>query len=158
MGNIFTDIVNEINLKPSNSKTLLKLVVRIAIALIIVAFGWGQIKVLRLNKINEVEKTLQENIKVNLELKKEMQEGFRVVNNRIDKVYDDGNKAFNDWTIFSKDQLKMVIDYGETNKEMLKRMLDLNMVEKAKTVENKLEQAKTISPKDSLKIVVKPIK
>ena len=105
MGNIFTDIVNEINLKPSNSKTLLKLVVRIAIALIIVAFGWGQIKVLRLNKINEVEKTLQENIKVNLELKKEMQEGFRVVNNRIDKVYDDGNKAFNDWTIFSKDQL-----------------------------------------------------
>ena len=52
----------------------------------------------------------------------------------------------------------MVIDYGETNKEMLKRMLDLNMVEKAKTVENKLEQAKTISPKDSLKIVVKPIK
>jgi len=161
MGNIFTDVVDDINLKPSKSKTVLKWVVRIAVALIIVAFGWGQVKVLRLNKINEFEKTLQENTKANVEMRKEMQEGFKAVNNRIDKVYDDGNKAFNDWTIFSKDQLKMVIDYGQTNKEMLKRMLDLNTVEKTKTVENQLEQAKTIVPetkKDTFNIMVRPVK
>jgi len=36
----------------------------------------------------------------------------------------------------------LVLDYGQTNKELLKEMLEINMQEKAKSVENQMNQAK----------------
>jgi hypothetical protein len=157
MGNIYNDIVDDINLKPTKSKILLKWVLRIAVFLIGVAFVLGQIKIKQLNKVSNIEKSLQENTKATIELRQEMNNGFKAVDSRINKIYVDGNKAFNDWTMFSKEQLKMIIDYGQSNKEMLKRMLDLNMNEKSKVIENQLEESKTTS-KDSFNIIVKQIK
>ena len=162
MGNIFSDITEDINLRPTKSKILLKWVIRIAVALIILAFGYGQYKVIRLNKMAEIEKAVQEQTKVTKELKEEMNNGFEKVNGRIDKVYDDGIKSFNDHQMFTKKQLELVIDFGQTNKILLKQMLDLNISENNRNVENNLQQAKTLSPvviqKDSSKLIIKKIK
>ena len=162
MGNIFSDIKEDINLKPTKSKILLKWVIRIAVALIVLAFGYGQYKVIRLNKMAEIEKAVQEQTKVTKELKEEMNNGFEKVNGRIDKVYDDGIKSFNDHQMFTKKQLELVIDFGQTNKILLKQMLDLNISENNRNVENNLQQAKTLSPvviqKDSSKLIIKKIK
>ena len=161
MGNIFTDVVDDINLKPTKSKLILKWVIRIAIILIMGAFAYGQIKVLRLNKMAEIEKAILEQTKATNELKKEMSDGFEKVNGRIDKVYDDGIKSFNDHQLFTKKQLELVIDYGQTNKSLLKQMLDLNVTENNRTVENNLEQAKilppVVVPRDTVSITIKKL-
>jgi ASC-1-like (ASCH) protein len=101
---------------------------------------------------------LQDNTQSIRDLNKKVDDGFRAVNSRINKVYDDGNKSFSDYVIFNKEQLKMVIDYGQSNKEMLKRMLDVNTLEKSKNVENQLEKAKKDTNNFYPHIVVKPIK
>lgn len=157
MGNIFEDIVQDIEVKPSKSKLVLKWVVRIAILLICGAFVFGQLKIKSMNKVNTFEKSLQENTKAIQDLNTKVEDGFKAVNSRIDKVYDDGNKSFNDYVIFNKEQLKMVIDYGQSNKDMLKRMLDFNTAEKTKTVETQLEQAKKDTSTYKTNIIVKPV-
>ena len=112
MGNIFEDIAQDIEVKPNKSKLVLKWVVRIAVILICGAFIFGQLKIKSLNKVNTFEKSLQENTKAIQDLNTKVVDGFKAVNGRIDKVYDDGNKSFNDYVTFNKEQLKMVIDYG----------------------------------------------
>lgn len=158
MRNIFEDIVEDIPVKPSKSKLVLKWVIRIAVILILGAFVLGQIKIKSLNKVSNFDKSLQENTKAIVDLNKRVEDGFKAVNGRINKVYDDGNKVFSDYVNFNKEQFKAVIDFGAGNKEMLKRMLDLNTLEKTKTIENQLEQAKTQSSKDSFNIIVKQVK
>jgi hypothetical protein len=155
MGNIFSDITEDIELKPTKSKKVIKWVIRIAVLLICGAFILGQIKIKSLNKVGNFEKTLQENTQAVKDLKQETENGFKAVNGRIDKVYDDGLKEFNSFQDFNKKQLIMVIDYGQTNKNLLKQMLELNSIEKSKAVESNLEQAKT--QKDTFNIVVKPM-
>jgi len=146
MGNIFSDITEDIELKPTKSKKIIKWLVRIAVALIVLAFGYGQYKVIRLNKMAEIEKAtieLKQQIETNT---KAMTEGLESVNKRIDKVYDDGIREFNSFQDFNKKQLIMIIDYGQTNKSLLKQMLELNSIEKSESVENNLEKAKTLPP------------
>ena len=155
MGNIFSDITEDIELKPTKSKKVIKWVIRIAVLLICGAFILGQIKIKSLNKVGNFEKTLQENTQAVKDLKQETENSFKAVNGRIDKVYDDGLKEFNSFQDFNKKQLIMVIDYGQTNKNLLKQMLELNSIEKSKAVESNLEQAKT--QKDTFNIVVKPM-
>ena len=142
MGNIFEDIVQDIEIKPTKSKLVIRWIIRIAILLIGVAFVLGQIKIQSLNKANNFEKSLQQNTQAISDLNKKVDDGLKAVNIRINKVYDDGNKSFNDYVTFNKEQFKLVIDYGQSNKEMLKRMLDVSIFEKSKEVENQLEKAK----------------
>lgn len=142
MGNIFEDMVEEMPIKASKAKTVRTWIVRIAVILIGVAFIAGQIKIKSLNKVNNFEKSLQDNTQAIQDLNKKVDDGFKATNSRINKVYDDGNKIFTDYVTFNKEQLKAVVDYGASNKEMLKRMLDLNVLEKSKTVENQVQQAK----------------
>jgi Sec7-like guanine-nucleotide exchange factor len=158
MGNIFEDIVQDIEVKPSKSKLVIKWVVRIAVLLIGIAFIAGQIKIQSLNKVNNFEKSLQQNTQAITDLNKKVDDGFKATNKRIDKAYDDGSKIFNDYVTFNKEQLKAVIDYGQTNKEMLKRMLDLNVLEKTKTVENQVEKAKKDTINYTPSIIVKEVK
>jgi hypothetical protein len=158
MGNIFEDMVEDLPVKPSKSKKIINWIIRISVLLIGVAFVLGEIKIQSLNKINTFEKSLQQNTQAITDLNKKVDDGFKTVNFRINKVYDDGNKSFNDYVIFNKEQLKAVIDYGQSNKEMLKRMLDLNVIEKSKKIENQLEEAKKDTTNYSPSIVVKSLK
>lgn len=159
MGNIFTDIVEDVQVKPSKSKLVLKWVVRIAVLLISGAFIYGQVKTVRLNRINNMEKAVETLNTNTVELRNEVKSGFNLLDNRIDKVYDDGFKAFNDFQQYNNKQLGMIIDYSGSNKEMLKRMLEITIMEKTKSVENQLQQAKSESTtkRDSISIVIRPI-
>ncbi len=142
MGNIFTDIVEEVEIKPSKSKIILKWTVRIAILLIGLAFTYGQLKTSNLVKRNELEATLNENTKAIEELKSETRDGFNQVNGRIDKVYDDGFDAFNKFQEYNRKQFEIIIDYGNQDKAMLKRILELSATEQARTIENNIYRAK----------------
>lgn len=55
MSDIINDIIENIEIKPNKNKLYLKWVVRIAVALIGVAFVLGQFKVTVVNKINGIE-------------------------------------------------------------------------------------------------------
>jgi hypothetical protein len=157
MGNIFEDIAQDIEVKPTKSKLVIKWVVRLAILAATLAFAYGQYKVLKAEKMKEFEKALIENTKAVNDLKTEMKTGFEKVNGRIDKVYDDGIKEFDSFQEYNKKQLILIIDYGQTNKSLLKQMLDVNSMEKSRAVQTQLNQAKIPYKNDSISIVVKPI-
>jgi hypothetical protein len=157
MSNIINDIVEDIEVKPSKSKLVIKWVVRISVGLISVAFVFGQLKMSHLNKLDDMQKSLETQSKEMGDLKQEMTDGFTGVNDRIDKVYDDGFKAFNDFQQYNNKQLGMIIDYSKSDKEMLKRMLEITTMEKTKSVENEIQQAKNESVIPEFNIAVKPI-
>jgi len=166
MGSIYEDIVEDINIaKPTATKLILKWTVRIAAALITVAFTYGQIKGSRVNRLSDIEDGLNANTKAVIEMRQEMKSSIDALNGKIDKVYDDGFKAFNDFQQYNDKKLGMIIDYGSKDKEMLKRMLEIMTLEKTKTVENGVQQAKItpatpipLNRNDSISIVVKQIK
>jgi len=142
MGNILNDIVEEIDIKPNKTKLILKWIISIAGSLIVFAFVFGQFKSSFFNKMDKFEKTLNKSITTIDELKIEVNKGFEDVNARVDKVYIDGFKAFEEYQEFNKKQLILVLDYGQNNKKLLKEMLEVNILEKTRNVENQLMQAK----------------
>lgn len=144
MSNIISDIIEDVDVKvkPNKRQFYIKWIVRITISLIILAFTIGQIKVKYLNRIDAIENGQAENEKTITELKKQVSDGFTNVNLRIDKIYDDGYVAFIDYQRFNNKQLELIIDYGTKNKELLKKMLEINSIEREKIVESGIEQAK----------------
>jgi hypothetical protein len=142
MSDIIKDVFEDIELKPNKSKIILKWVIRISVALIGTAFVFGQLKTSRFNKLNNIEETLQEQTAAIEELKSSMNDGFNKINIRIDKVYDDGYNSFNDFQQYNKKQLEIIVDYGQENKELVKKMLEVNSTEKTKNVETNLQQSK----------------
>ena len=144
MSNIISDIIEDVDVKvkPNKTKFYIKWIVRITISLIILAFAIGQIKVKFLNRIDVIENGQAENEKTITELKKQVSDGFTNVNLRIDKIYDDGYVAFIDYQRFNNKQLELIIDYGTKNKELLKKMLEINSIEREKIVGSSIEQAK----------------
>lgn len=152
MGNILADIVDEVEIKPKLSKLVLKWVITIATSTIVIAFAFGQIKAMRVNRLDNFERVLDENTAAMVDLRTEMKVGIEGINSRIDKVYDDGYKAFNDFQIYNNKQLGMIIDYGKSDKEMLKRMLELTTMEKTKSVENEIQQAKQESITSNIRV------
>jgi len=142
MGNILNDIVEDVEIKPNKSKKVIKWIISIALSLIGIAFTFGQFKSTFFNRMDTFEKTLNQQTLAIETLKKQVNTGFESVDAKINKVYTDGFKAFNDYQQFNKEQLLLVLDYGQDNKDLLKRMLELNSKENAKIIENQLEIAK----------------
>jgi len=142
MSDIIKDVFEDIELKPNKSKIVLKWVIRISVALIGSAFVFGQVKMSHFNKLNKIDETLQEQTTAIEELKVSMNDGFDKLNHRIDKVYDDGYNSFNDFQLYNKKQLEIIVDYGQENKELVKKMLDVNSTEKTRNVETNLQQSK----------------
>jgi len=156
MSNILTDVIEDVQIKPAKMKLVLKWTISIAMSAIVIAFTFGQIKTARINKLNSLENLLDANTEAMIELRTEMKVGFDEVNVRINKIYDDGYKAFNNFQQFNNKQLGLIIDYSNTNKGMLKEMLELKSMEQTIQLENTIEKAKkeTYVPT----IIVKPIK
>lgn len=142
MGNIINDIVEEIEIKPNKSKLYIKWTISIAGSLIALAFVFGQFKSSFFNRMDKFEDALNKNTASIERMERKMDENFVEVNTRIDKGYDDGLEILTDYQEFNKKQLILVLDYGQTNKELLKEMLEINMQEKARSVENQVNQAR----------------
>lgn len=143
MSNILVDIVDDVQLKPTKMKLLLKWVIGFSTTAIIIAFTFGQIKATRAGRLNNLENTVNANVNAIVQLKTEISD----VNLKIDKVYDDTHKAFSDFQDFNNKQLGLFVDYGNTNKELLKNMLELNSMQQLKQLEGDFEQAKQSSLK-----------
>lgn len=142
MGNILNDIVDEVNIKPNKTKLVLKWVISIAGSLIIIAFAFGQFKSSFFNRMDNLEKKMDNNKTAIENVRSDLNKGFEEVNLRIDKGYTDGLEALQGYQEFNKKQLILVLDYGQTNKELLKEMLQMNLEEKARSVENQMMKAK----------------
>jgi len=148
MGNIVNDIVddvveyNEDKISPKKSKILIRIIIGISIVLIGLAFTIGQFRSTIVNKMESFETTLSTQTSSIEDFENELNVGFKDVHNRIDKVYDDGLNAFDDYQDFNKEQLILVLDYGQENKEMLKKMLELNSTKNRNDVETQIEKAK----------------
>ena len=157
MGNILNDIVEEVNIKPNKTKLYLKWGISIAGSLITIAFIFGQFKSSFFTRMDEFEKSINKNTESIIELKDEMNAGFDATDLRINNAYTDGLNTLNDYQQFNKEQLLLVLDYGQSNKVLLKKMLELNMQEKSKSIENNIEQSKAESIKKPLSIGVKKV-
>ena len=146
MGNILNDIVEEIDVKPNKTKLILKWVLRIGGTLIGAAFIFGQLKMGHLNRLDGMEAELLKQGNTLTEMKAENQSNFDATNARIDKVYSDGVLMFNDYQEYNRKQFELVIDFGQDNKEILKKMLEINALERKQNVAMQAEQAKNENP------------
>jgi hypothetical protein len=159
MSELAKDIVEVIDIKPNKTKVIIKWIITISLSLITMAFVFGQFKSSFFNRLDRIEKSMNDGTKATTELKDEMKYSFTQVNARIDKVYTDGSKVFDDFQQYNNKQLGIIIDYGSSNKDLLKRMLEVNTIEKTQNVQNELEQAKKTNPTyDSARIIIRPIK
>ena len=157
MGTIVNDIVEEIEIKPNKTKRVIRIIAGIASSLIVVAFAFGQFKSSFFNRMDKFEETLNNNTVAITSLETKSNNNFVELTKRIDKSYDDGLAMFNDFQVYNNKQLELIIDYGDSNKDMLKRMLEINSLEKNRTVENRVEQAKQETPTYNPEINVRGI-
>lgn len=112
MSDILDDIVDEIEVKPNNSKSILKWVAGASLTLITLAYTAGKINSNFFGKLEKLEKIDTENsVKIDL------------TNKRIDKVYDDVNNELIIFKDYENRQHYLIIDYGDSNKELLKKVL-----------------------------------
>ena len=149
MGNIFADIVEDIEVKPNKSKVILKWVVRIAAILIMAAFTYGQIRTNKTTRLSTIELSISEVSRAQERGFADLTEKVDLIDARIDKVYNDANEGLMDYQAFNQKQLELIIDYGAENKDMLKRMLELNSMENARRIDVNTEKAKTETPVES---------
>jgi len=154
MSNIVADIVESVEIKPNKTKSILKWIISISVTLISLAFVFGEIKANYLNKLNNIEITTKKNTESVVELKHEMNINVNKLNNRINKVYDDGYEIFVDFQEYNQRQLELFIDYGASNKEILKKVLQISITEKNKEVRTIMEKAKNYD-KDTLNNTIK---
>jgi hypothetical protein len=135
--NIF-DILNDIYFKKGKTNTLIKWIIALSILGVATSFAIGQLKMRHLNKLDDIESLAVEGInkteKLELEIKKQ--------NKKIEKIYDVGNKAFNEYWKFNNEQLKLIIDHGNNNKELIKEIIDINSKKKAIDIKNDINKAK----------------
>ena len=142
MGNIVNDIVEDINIKPNKTKLVLKWVISIAGSLIVIAFAFGQFKSTFFNRMDSLEEKMDKNTVAVEQLTTDMNNGFDAVDAKIDKIYSDGLTIFNDFQEYNNKQLELIIDYGGSNKDMLKRMLEISSMKQQQNVETQVEAAK----------------
>jgi hypothetical protein len=146
MGNIANDIIDEINIKPNKTKLILKWVIGISSTLIVMAFTLGQFKASFFTRMDTFETALNKNTIAVEELKTDMKKGFADVDFKIDKVYDDAVIISDDYREYNKKQLELVVDYGQENKDMLKRMLEINAIENRQSIASQVNKAKNEKP------------
>ena len=144
MSNIIADITEDIDIKikPNRVNFYVKWGAILAGILITGAFIYCQFSTNHFNRLNEIEKNVKENMEATTLLKQEIGDGFNKIDARIDKIYDDGYLIFNDFQQYNKKQFELFIDYGNSNKDLLKRMIDMNNIEKSKDFDYKIQQAK----------------
>jgi len=121
------------------TNVLIKWLIAISVAAITVAFAVGQYKVYHTNKIDDIESLAIKGMNKTEQLEKTMNDGFKQQNAKIDRIYDDGLKAFNEYRDFNNKQLRLIVNYCDKNKDLLKVMLDLNSKENAVEIKNMLK-------------------
>lgn len=156
LSNFFDDI----EIKGSKTKFLLKWIIGIAGAAILGAFIVGQVKSNYINRLNNLEKYAVEAKEERKEIKEDIAIKFNELKLEIDNLYTTGMENFEEYRIFNNQQLELIIEFGQSNEkaneELLKKMLNLNSKEKAQQIEKQIESAKRKNDKPKFNINVKP--
>lgn len=141
--NLVSDIVEQIvDQKPEKAKMIRTWMIRISVVLIGTAFTYGQLKMRNLNKIEALQQSierLEAETKKNTEAINNMEINF---NNELINMKNEGFIWFEDYQKYSKTQFELIIDYGSTNKDLLKRMIGINTQGKTQEVKANIEQSK----------------
>ena len=119
------NILNDIEFKGDRSNILLKWVLGLAGTAIVGAFVIGQVKMTRLNKLDDIEALAKQGIEATTKLEARVENGFQEVDAKIDKVYDDGMASFRKYHELSDEQFKLIIDYRNSDSELLKKMIEI---------------------------------
>lgn len=135
---LFNGILDDIQFKGGKTNVFLKWIIGLAVAGIIIAFGIGEYKSNHIDKLNHLKSLTKKGI----DKTKQLEEKVENQNSKIDKIYNDGIEAFDEYRKFNNQQLKLIIEYGRDNKELLKKMIDINSKEKAVEIRNKLNISK----------------
>jgi len=135
------NILNEIEFKGDRSNILLKWVLGLAGSAIVGAFIIGQIKMTRLNKLDDIEALAKQNIEATTKLEERVENGFKETDAKIDKVYDDGLASFEKYHKLTGEQFKLIIDYRNSDSELLKKMIEISSKENAIEIENDLQKS-----------------
>jgi hypothetical protein len=150
MAKILDDIIDKTN-SVSTLKTILKWVAGSVVTVAVGAYGYGQFKTNKVYKEKELRDAIIETNEKIDELQETTNNGFIVLNKKIEKIYVDGFDAFEDYQKFNKKQLEIIVDYGQTNKDLVKKMLDINMTEKISQMENYVELNKNTQLNNEVK-------
>ncbi|MFW6225373.1 MAG: hypothetical protein ACOC3V_00275 [bacterium] len=149
---LISNLLDNIEFKGDRISVIVKSIVGVSLVGISTAYILGQFKIKHMNKLDNIEKLTKENVEKTNQLEKKIDENFNIINYRIDEIYNDGYEAFDQYRLFNNKQLKLIIDYNDTNKDLLKKIIDLNSEEKSKEIEIDLEKNK---PNINYKIGVK---
>ena len=153
---VFTDILNNIDFRGNKANVTIKLIITISLFLISAAFFIGQIKTKHIDKLNDIEELSKQNLNKNVELEKKFDSSIRILESKIDNVYVNGFSAFDEYRKLNDKQLKLIIEYGDENKELLKELIDINSQKNKQKIRNNIN-LDTTSQKQ-VKINVEKIK
>lgn len=137
---VFNDILNNIDFKGNKANITIKTIIAISMFLIGSAFFIGQIKTKHLDKLNDIEELSKQNLDKNVELEDMFKESIFRLETKIDNIYVDGFEAFDDYREFNNRQLKLIIDYNNDNKELLKELIEIKSDEKAFEIKSNLNK------------------
>lgn len=140
------NILDNIEFKGDRSNILLKWVLGLAGSAIVGAFIIGQVKMTRLNKLDDIEALAKQGIEATANLESRVEIGFKQTDAKIDKVYDDGMDAFKKYQELTNEQFKLIIDYRNSDSELLKKMIEISNKENAIEIENDLEKSQRSEP------------
>ncbi|MFW6219900.1 MAG: hypothetical protein ACOC33_03590 [bacterium] len=135
---VFTDILNNIDFKGNKANITIKVIIAISLFLISGAFFIGQFKTRHLDKLNDIENLAKQSLNKNIQLEKKFDSSIKALENKIDNVYIDGFKAFDEYRELNDKQLKMIIEYGDDNKELLKELIDIKSQEGSQKIKNNI--------------------
>ena len=149
-----SNIFNDIEFKNNKNNTIIKWIVSVALFAIISAFTIGQIKTKFFQRLNDIEILAKQNKNDLNKLRNNIKLEIKVINGKIENIYNVGIKEFEEYRIFHSKQLEMVIEFGQNdknaNKELLIKILRLNSKENAKQIESQINLSKSISKKNGL--------
>ena len=128
------------------NKTVLGWIAGGAVTFVNVVFYFGVSKANTANNVNNSIKELKE-IAIQqhndvVELKKTFTDFTTSMNNKINKVYDDEYDRWNDYQTYSKKQFDLIIEYGSSNKKLMKDMIDMNHTEELNRIRKEIEKDK----------------
>ena len=162
------ELFDNIEFKGDSAKIILRWFIGIVGILLLFAFLAGQFKTNFTNKLKTIENNINRNyklIKQNQELIEEQNKAntiqYNNIKNKINKIYLDGINALNEYKNYNNKQLKLIIDYNQTNKDLLKKVIDMNSEEYFLKTKEELTKKTidTINANNSTPIImIKPIK
>jgi len=129
MGNIINDIIDDVDIeiKPNKRNLIIKWIIRISLSLIVIAFILGQLNTSFFNKIDDFDVNINKNTAEINDLKKN-------VDAKFNKMYADGAIMLTEFQEYRNTRLSLIIDYRDTDKELLKKILGINSTAETKRI------------------------